>query len=809
MNSPTDLPQPSSKRSPALAILLVSLFGVMLSCYPVIFCGQSFASTTGVAMLYDWWPPLPQMKDVPQTTNHGSDTPALLIAEIPLGFIESRSLLEDKELPLWDRYGHAGYTLIGQAVTMLGDPLQLIVILGHGSALAWDIKFLCAKLIFCIGFGLLIFRLSGNRLLSILYAALASYCGAYFYINNHPAFFVFSYAPWLLLSALNFLDLRSGRYVRWGLVWLLVNFSCFNAGHVETAVVLIGGLNLAALVHALLAYRNRADALRILSRIGIGSLLFMGLTAPVWMSFLGTLGGSYSSHSEIQVFQLPFQFVLGAFDDLFYDLLRTSSSYAAPAPGSSLLIFTGFVMSLMRWRQLKGELFYWVNLAGIVLSGGCVFAMVPASILEHIPLFNRVGHLDTDFSYLLVIQLTLQSAYGFKCLLESNDFRRAAIDVLCAAAVLAGLLVILCYGNYQHLPVPWDYVFCAATGALGAPLLLAFLNTRQARISAAGWAGIIVLAFIPHFRFGLYNMGPDSWLMIPGTRAVLNAPSPAIDKIKARDPGPFRVAGMGVSLNGDYAGVYGLESIGSAMPLSNRELIELFQNCPGLQMGDGWVVVITDLAAAQPLLNLLNVKYLLGPPMAVTLPKGMDFQVVDHSDFGVLQNPEAWPRAFFSDKIISIASNEDFVKRLVQNGKTPFVALTPGQIETQPGLEHLESTQVASIFPATHYQLLPNSTAFDIHAPSAGIVCLSEGQAKDFFATANGQSKSVLTVNRAFKGIYLDQPGDYHIEFVYRPPHWRLSCALFWIALGILIMLACLRAIRRTHVWLDGVTGRA
>jgi len=58
--------------------------------------------------------------------------------EVPVGFIESRSLLEQHELPLWNRYSHAGDTLIGQAISMLGDPLQWIVILGQGSAGAWD-----------------------------------------------------------------------------------------------------------------------------------------------------------------------------------------------------------------------------------------------------------------------------------------------------------------------------------------------------------------------------------------------------------------------------------------------------------------------------------------------------------------------------------------------------------------------------------------------------------------------------------------------------------------------------------------------
>ena len=166
--------------------------------------------------------------------------------------------------------------LIGQAVSMLGDPLHLIVIFGHGSAGAWDIKFLAAKFLFCVGFGLLILRLLENRTLSLIYSGLAAYCGAWFYINNHPAFFVFAYAPWILLAAIEWLGSRSGRHVRWGLVWLLANFACFNAGHVEVAVVLIGGLNLAAVAYALTGCRNAVSPARVLGRMGIGTLLFFG-----------------------------------------------------------------------------------------------------------------------------------------------------------------------------------------------------------------------------------------------------------------------------------------------------------------------------------------------------------------------------------------------------------------------------------------------------------------------------------------------------------------------------------------------------
>ena len=722
---------------------------------------------------------------------------------IPAGFIESRSLLEQGELPLWNRYSHAGDTFIGQAISMLGDPLQLMVILGRGSAGAWDIKFLAAKFLFCAGFGLLILRLVDNRALSLIFAALAAYCGAFFYINDHPVFFVFAYAPWILLSALALLDLQAERPVRRGLVWLLVNFACFNAGDVEAAVVLIGGLNLAAVAYMLTLGRTITDRARVLGRLGVGTLLFIGLTAPVWISFLVSLEGSYSIHSEVRVVQLPLACLPGVFDDLFYLLLR-SDSFAAIAPGSSLLVLAGCILSALNWRQLKGESFFWVNSSAILLWGGCIFGWVPASVLAAVPLLNRIGHIYIDFSYLLVIHLTIQSAYGFQCLAKEENFRRSAVNFLWMILIFGGMVLAYCF-RIGHRPIPWSYVLCAGAGAIGAPLLFSFLKSRPRPISAVGWVGIVVLGLAAQFRFGFYSSGKDDLLMLPGPRVVLNAPSPAVDKIKADKTGPFRVVGLRWNFFGDYSAVYGLEDIRSCAPLSNGEFIDLIRKFPGMSFSRDWVMGVADPVAAQALLNLLNVKYLLGAP-AIGLQEGLDFWVTDRSDFGVLENLEVWPRAFFSDQVVSISSNGAFIKQLLENRKQPFIALTGDEIEKQPGLRQLETTKLATILPATNYQLLPNSTGFDIHAPSAGMVCLTEGQAKDFTATANREFKKVLTVNRAFKGIYLDQPGDYHIEFTYRPRHWRLACTLFEVAAAGSVALAVLYVIHARARRKNGTT---
>lgn len=798
---PTPLVLAWCRGHPRLAILLVSLLAVVINNYPILFCGKSYVSPmSSRTLVYNWWPPLPGMDQWPAPTAdtfhsvHGSDTEAMMWWGVPMGFIESRSLLEHGELPLWNRYGHGGEPLLGQAISMLGDPLQLIVILGRGSAWAWDIKFLTAKWLFCCGFGFLILRLLGSRGLSLIYAALGAYCGAFFYINSHLVFFVFCYAPWVLLSAIEWTDLRSPRRIRWGLVWLAANCACFLAGHVEVAVVLMGGLNLTALIYALTGVADVRDAIRVLGRLVMGAILFLGLTTPVWLPFLVSLQGAFTVHDGINVVQLPITHLPGVFDDVFYLLFRQNDFDSAIAPGGSLLILAGCCFTLTRWRQLRGERFCWINAAAIIGSAGFVFGWVPSSFIAAIPMLNRVGHVYTDFSYLLVLHLTIQSAYGFKCLAKTEQLQELPVDVAFAAGVFAGLVLLYCHG-YIHEPIPWAYVACAGAGAIGAPALYVCLNRRQRQIGLVGWAGILLLGFLPIFRFGLYHRGNDRLLMVPDARVVLNTSSPAIAGVQSDQSEPFRVTGWPWAFNGNYSAVYELEDISSCSPLSSADFVNLVRQFPGMELIHGWMLHVVDPDKAQPLLNLLNVKYLFTYP-DVQLGGKADFRLVERSDFGVLENPEVWPRAFFTSQIRPLATDADFISEVLTNGRQPFIALTPEVINDHPALRSLVAADRATIFPATHYHLSVNETAFDVHAASAGMVCLTETQAKDFSATANDVPMDILIVNRAFKGIYLDQPGDYHIIFTYRPRHWRLACAVFWLALAGTAGLAWLGAFR-------------
>ena len=102
---------------------------------------------------------------------------------------------------------------------------------------------------------------------------------------------------------------------------------------------------------------------------------------------------------------------------------------------------------------------------------------------------------------------------------------------------------------------------------------------------------------------------------------------------------------------------------------------------------------------------------------------------------------------------------------------------------------------------ATDYRLTSNSTSFRIEAPSSGMVVLTETHIPgDVHVTINGGSGQVMTVNHAFRGIEIKEPGLYDIKFFYRPQYWSTAWIMFGLGLGlvILISLLCIRYQRRS-----------
>jgi hypothetical protein len=203
------------------------------------------------------------------------------------------------------------------------------------------------------------------------------------------------------------------------------------------------------------------------------------------------------------------------------------------------------------------------------------------------------------------------------------------------------------------------------------------------------------------------------------------------------------------------------------------------------------MVDVTDPLQAQPLLNMLNVRYMLAPPN-LQISEGLPYRLVQRLDLAVVENLQAWPRAFFCDSIISYQQTAGMMAELKKRGASPFIAMEKHDLDSQAKLQSLVGTELSHFVPAEHYKLGVNSTHFELDAPSPGVVCLAEGNAVGCRATVDGVNAEIFPMNHLFKGVYIPRKGHYRIEFSYRPPLWSVSLMCFSVATVVLATWASL-----------------
>jgi hypothetical protein len=182
-----------------------------------------------------------------------------------------------------------------------------------------------------------------------------------------------------------------------------------------------------------------------------------------------------------------------------------------------------------------------------------------------------------------------------------------------------------------------------------------------------------------------------------------------------------------------------------------------------------------------PFYDLLNVRYYLGPKDDLT-PGENGLRPVANADLSVWRSETAWPRAFFTNRVATYNTVEDFVALVRAGDRRPLAAVQGGE----RGVSALLRGDLAgrTVVPATDYRLTNNTTSFVVQAASAGVIVLSEAWLTDeFTATVNGQSTPLFRVNHAFKGLEVPRGGTYEISIRYRPRHFNL--ALGFCVLGL------------------------
>ena len=799
-----------ARKRPHLTLFAAAGFAVVVSCHPVIFFGKSFVSPNNRApCLYDGFPTLPGAPAEPIEDPKGSDIGATLWQNLPYSVLEHRAIFQDHELPLWNRDNGCGIPLLGQGLSMLGDPLHWITILADGAPWAWDTKFVLAKILFSFGVGMLVYMGVGRLGVSALLAASSAFLGFFSYRFNHPAFFSLSYSPWILVAWFGLSRARGWRSaVPWIGLLIGANLIELNSGTAKESSMLILGMNFTGALVIALAREAPWARIRRLTAGGLGLGLFLLISAPFWMVFLDALKAAQTVYDLPQAYQIEPGLFIGLFDDLFYRQTEPYENHANPS--ANFLVLLGFLCALASGRRLARNRVFIALALGAFPAFALSFGVIPPQWIVSLPFIGNISHIDNTFSCVLIVLLFPLAGFGLQA--SRNRMRKAGWRADWMVALMVGAALMAAYLGYtqgvtrsgfallrQADEMPKSPFFVGYAIALCLAVALLPLSVRGMLLRRTGFLSNALIAalclFAMHFRHSMFLATKfDPYVMNPQARINLFARSPAVEYVKAHLSEPGRVGGFEGVLTPGFNAVLGLENINGPDALQNRYLHQ-FTVAAHFRNLWGWRMLVTkpEMGVLHSFYDLLGIRYYLGTPGA--RPRVVPgLKLLASGDLDIYESPTVWPRAFFTDSLGQYENVEQFARMVYESDHRPFAAVQQGENIAlaaprgiDPAAAGMPSGSERRIVAAGEYSLTSNSLSFQIDAPSQGVVVVGEAfEAGNFRITLNGAPARSFRVNHMFQGIIIPAAGRYAVRMIYRP---RMLTAALWFSLSGFVAL--------------------
>jgi hypothetical protein len=779
--------------NPNKAIMVIGLIAVVASSYPVIFFGKSFIAPIGGA-LYQGAPFVPGHHfDGHYEDFRGSDTGATIWNFAPNSVVQHNSTLRDFEFPFWNRYVGLGVPLFGQGQSMIGDPLHWIPVLLEGSAVGWDLKFILAKLIFSIGMGLLVFRLTSNLVAGSLIAISSCFLGFFAYRFNHSAYFVLTYVPWVLLQwdhlgkTLALPQPRAKDCMLQGLLLAAITWLALNAGAVKETVIMACFIQAFGItIFVVHVHRKWGWGKSFILACLVGFTVAM-VSAPYWLLFLDALGKSYTAYDAPHIGTLPLWSIQGFFDNLFVQ--ANFNGLTAPSVNLFILFCMSSAIMSLRFRQ---SIMIYGTWGLFVFAMIIAYGLFPHSILLAIPFIQNIGHVGNVFSMPMMIFSLIIAGYGINDYLAASKEKQKLILYFSVLIFSVMSFAFIFNAEKRIKEIIYITLFYLV-------IIIGFIQLRRQTDSAhyshnqfAVLAFCLLFLFF-HIRHGLHLKTGlnrvDAVVTNPMKRADLSEKSEAIEyvKNKIKETGqPTRVIGEGSVLFPGYNSRYGLEGIVTVEAVRNKYQEKLLSlvDYP-LANNWGWLRLINSdqIANRAASLDLMGIGYMVAS-VGTPIPEGAI--LLHSSDLDVWQRESAWPRAFFVNQVIKVSKPSQILDALTDSLHKPF-ALVESQFIPK---DFTNTTSQYSMSPAREYRLTNNSTNFSVEASGPGIIVLSEAYYPgDFIARINGKKINYIRVNEAFKGIWVNKAGHYDVNFIYRPEYLNISLLISAIGMSLLLLL--------------------
>ncbi|MFH1724031.1 MAG: YfhO family protein [Elusimicrobiota bacterium] len=769
-----------------LAAVLCVLFGEAL------FLGKGVMPVDGIRLFPPW-------RDVPPAAPSNYLLVDQFLAFLPLRHFQHAQLWEGR-LPLWNPLSACGVPFTAAIQTAALYPLNLLLAPldpVRASAVAAFLKLLLAGAFMMLYMG----ALRAGRGAALLSGLVFSLSGFMVVWLGHPHVNCALWLPLLLYAVEG--GLEDPR--RWAL--FAAGYACMVlGGHPPTVIHITLGVAAYACVRAAMR-RGRAEAERAPGRaiLLLAAAVAAGLllAAPQVLPYLEYVregstteiaaslrrGVDHLSPKGLIHFLLPY---LSGSPAAGYERLGPVFGLDAGDNFNERTGYVGVVPLLLAMAALflRRRRVVRVHAAAVLLCLCVVYGLPPLSaLLGMVPILQWMSH--TRLLLFVCFSLAVMAGFGLEALDKAEAAPRlkkmaAGTAVAAAVCLAAGWIVFRSVGagldgSERAFLLIQGFMFLAGLAAAAGSAAWAGAGRRGARVLCLLWTACDLL----WFAYG-YN---------PTAERAEYYPEPASVGFVKRDPGVFRIFGLGDILPPNTAAVHGLQDVRGMDFSTVRRYEELITGRAG-------ELYFFSASTALPAnLRLLNVKYVLAPK--AWAPPAEGFELVFEGKVDVYRYGAASQRAFVVFEHEVVLERTALLARARAEGFDPSAVVLLEEEPERPPDRGRDAVPAAQAFPegvrhgapagvdafpgsaAAAVRIVdyrPGEVLLEAYAPRPGFLVLLDTYFPGWKAAVNGKPARIHRADYAFRAVVLPA-GTSSIRFRYRP-------ASFWIGLALALAAA-------------------
>lgn len=673
--------------------------------------------------------------------------------------------LSKLELPLWNPYEMAGKPLLGNFQSSPFYPLNFLLFI-KPFEISWSV-FIIIQPLLAAGFLFLYLRnLKLDDRASFLGAMSFSFSGffvAWLEWGNilHTALWL----PLILLSIDKIFGIMKHesrimdkKTISWSLVLLFSLVSSFFAGHLQTFFYLY----ILSIAYFIFRWVEHKRNVRILIKFLILNSLFIILTSVQSIPTLQFISLSARTLDQnplaTEGWFLPWQNLAQFVAPDFFGNPATLNYWGiwnytefVGYLGIITLVFSLF--AIIKRPQRESLFFTVVIIISLLFSLPTPLAKIPFQL--NFPLISSSQ--PTRLIFLIVLSLSALSAIGFNFFVKNSKESRKAIVISFGAifALLAFLWIVSLGGitffkiNAENLVVAKRNLIFPTIILLGGLIsVIIHYIARNTRVKKAVIIAMLLLISIDLLRFASK--------FTPFTKIEYLYPSTKTIEFLKKDKDIFRIAADDSRIfPPNFSTHYRIQTIVGYDPLYLLNYAELIaaseRGEPNINPPFGFNRIITPHNLDSPIINLLNVKYVLtfSDMDSVRFEK-----VLEEGKTKIYLNREYFDRAFFVEMILEEKNKGKAVKLMFDNDLKKLAIVEKNDI----GRRNF-TVGVANI-----REYSENKIVIDTVNQGDGFLVLTDSYYLTWQAKIDGKDTYIYKTDHAFRGIYV-QRGAHRVEF--------------------------------------------